>query len=516
VPTATSLTTRQRDLYRLLLRAKTPLPRSELTRALGLTTRQTSYALTALAGQILAKGIRLEHSQRAGISLSCTPEQRKAALHELDNSASIQLVLAHEHRQGLFTLLLLCTDQPLTLGNLQARAGVSRTTVIKDLEVSAAWLAGFGVQLRSKPNVGVQCQAEEAQLRQALCALLWQISAQPAPLIRLTHTEGLVLDRESDRALLPLLADVFALLRKLDTRMALALVANAEAELGGRYVDDGVLYLALTFAVQGMRMAQAQPISLAAPMVKLISVTQAWSAAQELAQRLAWQQRAEANQMETAWACAHLLCAPRNERWRNDALTDLGNARLISSLAETAAEHADCPRLMRDPVFRDGLTNVVVPACLRQRFGLAQSPLQHDDPGQLESHEQRATDAVVTHIRREVGIALPAADAASIALLIRAALTREQQTKRREVIVVCPSGMATAQLLVARLKVYFPRFRDCRVVSLRELNNVQFEPRQLVISTLPLPEHICKRATVIQVSPLLAPADVERITRALP
>ena len=64
---------------------------------------------------------------------------------------------------------------------------------------------------------------------------------------------------------------------------------------------------------------------------------------------------------------------------------------------------------------------------------------------------------------------LPADEVNNLALLLRAAWIRERPHRESKVLVVCPSGMATAQLLVARLKARFPRLETLNVVSMREI-----------------------------------------------
>ncbi|MGC8000323.1 hypothetical protein, partial [Salmonella enterica] len=85
---------------------------------------------------------------------------------------------------------------------------------------------------------------------------------------------------------------------------------------------------------------------------------------------------------------------------------------------------------------------------------------------------------------------LPASEINNVALLLRAAYIRERPNRLQEVIIVCPSGMATAQLLVARLKTRFPHLGALRVVSLRELNRTVTASAELIITTVPLPDTI--------------------------
>ena len=118
-------------------------------------------------------------------------------------------------------------------------------------------------------------------------------------------------------------------------------------------------------------------------------------------------------------------------------------------------------------------------------------------------------------INKHTSVKLPEAEINNIAALLRAARIRIRPYRFRQVIIVCPSGMATAQLLVARLEARFPRLGPLKVFSMRELNTERMAQADLIITTVPLAEEISEQIDVIQVHPLLLPEDVEAITEYL-
>jgi mannitol operon transcriptional antiterminator len=117
-------------------------------------------------------------------------------------------------------------------------------------------------------------------------------------------------------------------------------------------------------------------------------------------------------------------------------------------------------------------------------------------------------------VEQHTQVTLAANEINNIALLLRAAFIRERPNRSQEVIVVCPSGMATAQLLMARLKARVPRLGNLRVVSLRELSS-KVGTAELIITTVPLPDTFKSNVKVIKVHPLLLPEDIETITHWL-
>jgi mannitol operon transcriptional antiterminator len=75
--------------------------------------------------------------------------------------------------------------------------------------------------------------------------------------------------------------------------------------------------------------------------------------------------------------------------------------------------------------------------------------------------------------------------------------------------------MATAQLLVARLKARFPRLGSFKVISLRQLTRNTADQAEMIITTAPLPEELNNHDKVVQVHPMLMPEDIETITQWL-
>ena len=211
-----------------------------------------------------------------------------------------------------------------------------------------------------------------------------------------------------------------------------------------------------------------------------------------------------------------ILSAPRNERWPGDLDMESYFHDLIIDIMKQIAEYYDAPEMSEDRILRDGLVNHIIPACLRQKFDLWQP---YPDPDYSLSEEYTYEYKIARNtselIEDQTGYRLPDAEINSIAMLLRAARIRVRPYRFRQVIVVCPSGMATAQLLVARLEARFPRLGPLEVVSLRELSDEQLAQVDLIISTIPLADEINQHIDVIQVHPLLLPEDVEAITQYL-
>ena len=510
------LTTRQRDLLEILLEAEAPLGAAELASQMKLTPRQVSYGLNGLRQWLANRDINLNTTPGVGVTLKYTPDQFEHLTKVLAGESRFQLVLTAVQRQQLLALILLVTKEPFILYQLQRLTQVSRTTVLKDLDTLDAWLSQHTLTLERRPNYGIWIEGQEQARRQALAAWLWGETPLGQSLTAMTHGQGLVFTMGGDADLLPIVQKAKQIIDRWVMERTFGHVARAEAELDGRFTDDAVLYLALVLAIQTERVQSGYFLDVDNKILSWLKSLSVWPIAAQIGQRLNWGQGNCWPDAEIAGVAMHILAAPRNERWPGDLEVDNSFSDLVDELMHTIDEAYKLPGLAENITLRDGLVNHVIPACLRYRFNLwLPSPQPATTLSEKYVFEHQLAQDLAGIITRHTAVHLPNSEINNLALLLRAAFIRERPYQLEEVIVVCPSGMATAQLLIARLKARFPRFGKLKVVSLRELNPAQLTAVELIITTTPLPVNISDQVHVIQVHPLLLPEDVEAITQWL-
>ena len=511
-----ALTTRQRDLLQLLLDATAPMGSAELAAQMHLTPRQVNYGLKGLKRWLRQQDITLRTTPGVGVELACSAEQSQILAHKLDSVSHFQLVLTSEQRQQLLALTLLLADEPFILIQLQQLMNVSRTTILADLDAMETWVERQGLTLERRPNYGIRIDCQERLRRQALTALLWGEAPFATTLIQMTHTKGLIFSLRSEAALLPIVQKTNEVIQQWNIERSFSLVAYAEAQLGGRFTDDAVLYLAVVLAIQAWRAESGHYLDLDAGHVAWLQSLPVWSVAAQIARRLGWRLADQWPDSEVAGVAMVILTAPRNERWPGDLEIDASFSNLVDCLMERLASAGNLPNLSQDTTLRDGIVIHVIPSCLRQRFNLWMPVAPHTRTlSNQYTFEYRLARELGVDIEAHTGVTLPDSEINNLALLLRAAYIRERPYHSSEVLVVCPSGMATAQLLVARLQTRFPRLEPLKVVSLRELSKQKLATAELIITTVPLAADVTDAIEVIQVHPLLLPEDIAAITRWL-
>jgi len=511
-----SLTTRQRDLLHYLLTAETAVVTADVGRQIGLTPRQVTYSLKPIKLWLVEHNADLDMVPGVGVQVACTPDYRENLLSELAAQENIRLQLTPGQRQQLLALNLLTVAEPLILYQLQQESGVSRTTLLKDLDLVEEWIKAFDLTLERRPNFGFMLAGSEPQQRQGVAAIAWGDISFSDPLMQMSHSAGLVYELANDADLMPLANHVKQLVDQWDIRGAMALVGYAETALNGRFTDNAVLFLALVIAIQKQRILNGQIVKTIHPDFNKQAQQKVWQVAAEMLAKL------EISLQETQWECEvayltmHLLSGSRSGIWPTDLELDESFDTLLNSLTRGIAQAYRVPTMQNDTALREGLAAHLIPAFMRQRFNLwAPSMGYIKNLPERYSFETTIATTLAEEINTETGIHLPEDEVNNLVLLLRAAFIRERPNHLNRVIVVCPSGMAMAQLLVARLKARFPRLGKLDVLSLRELDAQQMQAAHLVITTVPLPKEFLDHSSVIQVHPLLSAEDIAVITQWL-
>lgn len=512
----TALTTRQRDLLHHLLNSNVPLGAAKIASQMQLTPRQVNYDLKGLKKWLAIQDVMLVATPGVGVIINCTPEQSVQLSQKIGLDSRLQLVLTAEQRQQLLSFLLLVNDEPYILYQLQQLADVSRSTILKDLDAIAEWLQGWQVRLERRPNYGIWVEGNEHDRRQVTLGLLWGKTPFGEPLTKVTHSNGLVFTLGDDADLLSIVQQTAVKIRQWHTDRTMGQVAYVEKQFNGRFSDDAVRFLALAWAIQTNRILQKQYISSIPVNLDWLKTLVVWPVAEKCARRLGWYSQRGVPEEETAVLAMQILAAPRNERWSGDLSIDDTFSSLIEQLMTQIHQAYGLPTLQQDNTLQDGLISHIIPACLRHRFQLwMPSAMPTIKLAEKYAVEHKVAHELATTVKQHTGADLPEGEINNIAMLLRAAFIRKRPILTQEVLVVCPSGMATSQLLVARLKSRFPRLGDVKVTSLRELNEMRLETAELIITTAPLPSVIQEKTDVIQVHPMLRPEDVEAITQWL-
>jgi mannitol operon transcriptional antiterminator len=512
-----ALTTRQRDILRIILDINRPIGSVELAGLLHITPRQVNYSMQGVKVWLRQHNHDLKTSPGIGFAVAMPPEQARVLFREISFHSGVQIVLSVSQRQQLLALFLLTKSEPVILSQLEQITRVSRMTLAKDLDEIEVWLKEQHIDLIRKPHFGIQVSGVEHACQRALAEVLWgETTFSSDPIIEITHHDGLSFNLQGDARLSPLVEYVNNLLSRINMRRTIGLVAKAEEQLGGRFTDDAVLHLALVFAILANRVQGHRHLAVDEQRLNWLQTAKIWPIASYIAQHLGRDSNSVWKPADVAGIAMEMLAAPRNEILPGELERNNEFSALIERLMEYISQAFEISKLKHDLTLQNGLLNNIVPACFRQRFNLWFPTALNSAslPEQYERENDIAQD-VAGLVHEHTGMKLPASEINNLVVLLRAAYIRNRTYRFEHVIVVCPSGMATAQLLVARLNARFPYLNTLEVTSLRDLTPALIASADLILTTVPLSKQFANNPKVIQVHPLLMPEDIEAITRFL-
>ena len=512
-----TFTTRQREILKIILDIKRPIGSVELARLLRITPRQVNYSIKGVKVWLKQHGQDLNVLPGVGFSVNLTADQIQTLVQKINVHSNVQIILSVSQRQQLLALFLLTRAEPVILAQLEQISNVSRMTILKDLDEIENWLVGQTIRMVRKPHFGIQVSGAEHDCQQALAKLLWgEAPFSTDPVTRITHSEGLNFNLQDDARLLLLVGTIGKYLSSLHLRRTIALVAKAEEQLGGRFTDDAVLHLALVLAILSKRIQSGNHLSIDDALIRSLQPAKMWPVASYIASRLGRESNATWQIADIAGIAMEMMAAPRNDAFPGDLEGESDFSALSERLLEHISQAFGISKIKDDHTLRNGLLNNIVPACFRQRFALW-FPIALNNAGLPDRYEKehRIAQEVAGLVYEFTGLQLPKSEVDNLVVLLRAAFIRNRSYRFDRVFVICPSGMATAQLLVARLHARFPNLSNLEVISLRDLTPALISSADLILTTVPLPRQYANNPKVIQVHPLLMPEDIETITRFL-
>jgi mannitol operon transcriptional antiterminator len=494
------LDTRVIRITRWLLSQTEPRSTSHLAHDLGLSERVVRYRLGAAESFLRSHGAELKRQRGSGLSVDATPEVQEAILEDLADRALAPRVYAPEEREHLLLDLLLWSwPNTISLDRLNDDLEVSKTSARRDLRRCEPWLDRMGLPVVRRPGKGIALHGSEQRIRRALVQLL--LEAVPNDVLSELVTTDFD-DAELVRVRIPAgLRDRFAALSIRECAQALAESSLTDRLATGNSDLVFTIYLAITEA----RFADGSTLELVPGQLRSLRDHPVFDSVRALSDSLVEQGGQRLPDEEIAALTEYLLGL--------DALADVpdeapDHGGLLDGILTEASDNLHVS-LGADEELRRSLAMHLSRLQVRLRYGLpVHNPL-------LAEVIERYPDVHVVSkrvsdlIEEAFGTELPQDEVGFITMYLSGAMERAHLRPRKQALVVCPSGMATAWVLVSRLQAEFPHLALAEVLSAPKYEERDTSGFDVVISTIPLEQDV---APVVVVSPLLSQADVRTLS----
>ena len=473
---------------------------ADLAADLGLSQRVVRYRLPTVESYIQPWNATLTTQRGRGLLLEVSPDVRQTIIDDLASQFEAPRVYAPEERSRLILAALLwAAPAVISLDEIHLELEVSKSSARRDLHMVEPWLERNGLPLVRRPGKGISVVGSERRIRQVMVQLMLETVPEEVLLAQLR-----AVDAERDR--LSARVPVGLRERLLALPLAEAAAAVDASPLRGRLTTGRgeavfVLYLAVTIA----RLRIGHAVEVETGLQRSVMDHPIAASIDGLIGVIASLAGSEVDEAESAAITEYLLGL--------DALETIGegrsvlSGRVVDRVLSAAAEKLH-PALADDIELRRGLSAHIERLTLRLRHGLpVHNPL-------LREVKERYPDVheVARSIAEEIEDAFSAAivedEIGFLTMYLSGAMERARLRPRRRALVVCPSGMATAWVLVSRIHAEFPELELVEVLSEQGYESLDHRDFDLVISTVPVVEH---RAPVVVVNPLMSSSDVARV-----
>ncbi len=469
---------------------------------LGLSERVIRYRLPGVERVLKNHGLELAKKRGVGIWIDGDAAGLEVLRAEIrESSRSAPRVFARDERFDLLRAkLLTAAPDPVSLEHLHEELQVSKTSARRDARRAEPWLEHQGLVLSRKPGVGINVVGPELAVRRAIVKLILEVV--PAELLRtFMATPGKDASRVRLSAGMTEFLEDFPLNECWELTKAHQTTTATEAEI----------MLPVFLATTAARMKGGHHVTMESGQLRSLMDHPIAGSATKIGSDLGTLIGVPVTDQDVAAIAEVVLGLVSLE---NEYAVTQAPDELVTRMLDVAADRLH-PVLGADAELRRGLSQHLERLVVRIRYNLpVHNPLLIEVSERYPDVHAVARD-LAELVSTEVGANLPEDEVGFITMYLSGAMERTHLWPRRRAIIVCPSGVATAWILVSRVQAEFPQLELVDVVSAREIGEDSVET-DLVISTVPLDGRDERsQPPIIVVNPLLLPDDVRSISNLI-
>ena len=509
------MTKRSYQLVRELLLTRQPVTLEILARRLGVSPRTVRTELDALEGW-LSPGSQLSRKPGVGITLTLSEEDHRRVLQEAMPEKVLQPFSSSDRQRFIFLKLLQNDPGFQTMQQFADALYVSRIAVNKDLEEVEKLLSCYNLNLVRKPHYGIKVEGSEENWRKAVADYL----------VRLVDKDVLfdVLNQNIEHTLLdssridPIsYRQARSLFPEYEIRIVRVILEQTELEREIYFTDDNFVSLLIHLVIGLERIKQNKALIMPEAQLASLRKQSEFELTSQIAHRLEEAFNIEVPEAEIGYMALHILGA-KVEHGALDVELDLRDfdpelIHLAQGMIEVA-EEALKTKMTADQQLLLGLLLHLRPVINRLKYGMSlRNPILQQIKEQYPTIFGAAWISGA-YLEKELGVKVGEEEIGYLAMHLGASVERQKHPKR--VLVVCSSGVGTAQLLASRLRKLSPALEVVDMVSalrIRESCLSLAGKIDAIVTTVPLVENL--GYPIIRVSPLLTDLEQQRLLEFL-
>jgi mannitol operon transcriptional antiterminator len=515
-----NISSRSLEILTILLQSDAPIAASAIAEKLKITPRMVQYSLIEVERWLSGKELALVKKPHQGLSIAAPERVRRALLRRLSLSNNSPAYLSPADRLNIILLTLFISSQPVLAKQMAASMKVSSPTMLKDMDRAEEWLHAHRLSLTRRPHYGFRISGNEVDWREAAAGYLLD-TIGTMPLLALCNGSMENFNQMVRSHSMPW-NDLYSSLQGMDWIFAKQVVDQISKDLNREFTDNSYMVLVLQFVllIQHINEDRTSPI-LDPDLVTRMNaqpeigvVRQALKKVEQHAGRAVPEQEAACITMQLLAAKIGGSVIDPEGKYQSEANQPEVLARVNNILNEASIYLHPSLRVDQDLI--RSLAFHLSTALDRLRYGFPiRNPLLAEIKKQypyIYKIAKRSTGP----LEQSIGRVIPEEEVGFIAMHLGAAMERlSPSTKSKmKAWIVCGEGIATAWLLVSKLKTEFPELEVVEVMSAMEASHKKPDRDEvdLIISTLPFD---IKSIPVVSISALFTENDKNRIRNYL-
>ncbi len=511
------MTKRSYQLVRELSLTRQPVILEMLARRLGVSPRTVRTELDTLKGW-LSSGSQLSRKPGVGITLTLSEEDHRRVLQETMSEKVLQPFSSSDRQRFIFLKLLQNDHGFQTMQQFADALYVSRIAVNKDLEEVEKLLSGYNLKLVRKPHYGIEVEGSEENWRKAVADYLVRLVDEDVLFDLLNQNmEHTLLNSSNSSRIDPISYRQIRSLFPEYVRIVREILEQTELERGIYFTDDNFVSLLIHLVIGLERIKQNKGLTMPETQLANLRKQSEFELTSQIAHKLEKALNIEVPEAEIGYMALHILGA-KVEHGALDVKLDLRDFEpeliLLAEGMIKVAEEAIKVKLTADQQLLLGLLLHLRPVINRLKYGMSlRNPILQQIKEQYPTIFGAAWISGA-YLEKELGVKVGEEEIGYLAMHLGASVERQKHPKR--VLVVCSSGVGTAQLLASRLRKLSPALEVVDMVSalrIRESCLSHAGKIDAIVTTVPLAENL--GYPMIRVSPLLTDLDQQRLLEFL-
>ncbi|AYW47967.1 PTS fructose transporter subunit IIA [Tetragenococcus osmophilus] len=488
---------RMQRIIQLLLTSNELQTSTELATTLQVSSKTVQTDIKNLKGLLNNEIATIESYRGKGYFFNVKDENEFKRFLSKVTERNMQVIPTEpEERQQFLIEKLLLQPSYLKMDDLAEELFVSRSTLQSDINHVRKIVESYDLFLEQKPNYGIKVSGNEMDVRFCISEYIFNQKAD-------------IMDPSSD---------LVEILAKDEIDWIRDSILSKLREHKIIITDVSLNNLITHIAISCKRIHERENIEIYHEELKQITSKKEYQIAKEIAERIEQKLNVSFSVNEIAYLAIHLQGTKKmhSSSEMEEIQTVLeDNIQYLTKNILKQVDNIYSLDLLQDKELILALSLHLKPAINRHKYQMnLRNPLLNQIKNKYPFSYEIALTIGAQVIKETLGITIDENEIGYIALHFEAALERKGKSakNKKRCLIVCASGLGTAQLLLLKLKNQFPN--ELNILGTTEYYELKKQPLydiDFIISTIPIPEKL--PVPVIQISTLLGNQDVSKIEK---